>query len=278
MNGEPILDKIPDEEYPLYTELSLGISRLGSASGRASVSFSSFDMSGKAGQNYHEVPPTVVEFEDGETHKEITVRVIPNKTFAGTVEFGLYIDKSTARGATVGKYLHTATVKIIDQSFFPHNSLGNYVEGGDRQRIKEIHPVVLVLNFLRMCWTVPVVRKGSIKVMLTHQYHNAIMIMNIFILYFAVKTLSVPEKNEPQRKVYMLIYGILWLVPFFGKHFLDYRKCFWGVGGGLRKHLQMLLLKKFLNCESSFAVLGTPAPIRYLHIHFPSLSTSIYLK
>ena len=275
VDGEPLPDEIPDEEYPAYTELSLGMSRLGSASGAASVSFRSFDMSAEAGKNYEEVPPTTVNFADGETHKEITVRVIPNKTFAGTVEFGLFIDKRTAKGATVGKYLHTATVKIIDQSFFPDNSLGDYVKGGDRHRITEIHPALLVWNFLRMCWTVPVVRQGSIKVMLTHQYHNALMIMNIFILYFAVKTLSVSEKNKAQRKGYMWIYGLLWLVPFLGKHYLDYSKCFWKVGGGLRKHLQMLLLKKFLNCKSSSLDACDPlTPIRYLTPTFPLLSLS----
>ena len=31
------------------------------------------------------------------------------------------------------------------------------------------------------------------------------------------------------------------------KHWLDYQSTRWGVGGGLRKHLQLLLLKKFLN-------------------------------
>ena len=93
-----------------------------------------------------EVPPTTVEFQDGETHKEIIVRVIPLEDFNGTLEFGLFIDRATAKGAGVGKYLHTTTVKIIDQSYFPRNRLGPFVKGGDRDRIKQIHPAVLVLE------------------------------------------------------------------------------------------------------------------------------------
>jgi hypothetical protein len=251
IDGEPLPDGISSAEYTSeFTEVSLGMTRLGSAIGTASVSYRSFDMSARAGANYVEVPPTTVEFQDGETHKEIIVRVIPLEDFNGTLEFGLFIDRATAKGAGVGKYLHTTTVKIIDQSYFPRNRLGPFVKGGDRDRIKQIHPAVLVLDFLRMCWTVPVVRKGSIKVMLAHQYHNVVMIMNIFILYFVVKTLSKPlGVNAEKRKGYMLVYGFLWIVPFAGKHYLDYRKSFWKVGGGLRKHLQTLLLKKFLNCK-----------------------------
>ena len=252
VKGEPLSPDVPKEDYPPYTEMSVGLSRLGAADGTASVSYTAFDMSARAGVNFEPIPPTTVTFEHGESHKEVIVRVMPNKTFAGTVEFGLFIDKATAKGAGVGKYLHTATIKIIDQSYFPHNSLGEHVKGGNRDRVKEIHPAVLVLNFLRMCWTIPVVREGSIKVMLTHQYHNVIMILNILVLFFVVKTLSwdhhpLGTKESDQRKTKLYIYALLWLVPFFGKHYLDYCKCYWKVGGGLRKHLQTLLLKKFLN-------------------------------
>ena len=210
-------------------------------------------MSARAGANYVEVPPTTVEFQDGETHKEIIVRVIPLEDFNGTLEFGLFIDRATAKGAGVGKYLHTTTVKIIDQSYFPRNRLGPFVKGGDRDRIKQIHPAVLVLDFLRMCWTVPVVRKGSIKVMLAHQYHNVVMIMNIFILYFVVKTLSKPLGVNAEKRGYMLVYGFLWIVPFAGKHYLDYRKE--ESGRWLGKHLQTLLLKNFSTVRKSEAVL-----------------------
>ena len=36
-------------------------------------------------------------------------------------------------------------------------------------------------------------------------------------------------------------------MPFGLKHYLDYRKCFWKIGGASRKRLQVLLMRKFFN-------------------------------
>uniref|UniRef100_A0A7S2FH94 ABC transporter domain-containing protein n=2 Tax=Octactis speculum TaxID=3111310 RepID=A0A7S2FH94_9STRA len=113
------------------------------------------------------------------------------------------------------------------------------------------------MTFLKMCWTVPVVKQGSIKMMLAHQYHNAVAILNIFVLYFMVNTLSEftdddDDTNKRNKaKALMTLYALLWLVPFTIKHYLDYSKCYWKVGGGLRKHLQILLLKMFLNYDEA---------------------------
>ena len=50
----------------------------------------------------------------------------------GTMEFGLYLLEDSVQGADVGKYLHTATVKIIDTAAFPTNDLISLVKGGDK--------------------------------------------------------------------------------------------------------------------------------------------------
>ena len=39
------------------------------------------------------------------------------------MEFGLYLLEDSVQGADVGKYLHTATIKIIDTAAFPTNDL-----------------------------------------------------------------------------------------------------------------------------------------------------------
>ena len=44
------------------------------------------------------------------------------------------------------------------------------------------------------------------------------------------------------------MYALLWAAPFTGVHYLAYvRQRYWGVAGGVRRNLQTLLLKKFLN-------------------------------
>jgi len=49
----------------------------------------------------------------------------------------------------------------------------------------------------------------------------------------------------------LMNYGILWLVPFAGTHYLNYRAAYWKVAGSLNKQYRMLLLKRYLNYTAS---------------------------
>ena len=55
IDGRPVG---PDEKPPRYTEMMVGMARLGSEKGIARVQYKTFDMSAKAGKNYVAVPPT----------------------------------------------------------------------------------------------------------------------------------------------------------------------------------------------------------------------------
>ena len=55
INGRPVG---PDEKPPRYTEMMVGMARLGSEKGIARVQYETFDMSAKAGKNYVAVPKT----------------------------------------------------------------------------------------------------------------------------------------------------------------------------------------------------------------------------
>ena len=80
--------------------------RLGSSKGRSRAQFSTFDRSARAGRNYVKVAPTWITFEDGESLKDIDIKIIPSTKFTGTLEFGVYINEDNPEGASVGKYLH----------------------------------------------------------------------------------------------------------------------------------------------------------------------------
>ena len=116
IDGQPVPDGV---EPPPFTRMKLGISRLGSSKGTARCQWSTFDMSASAGVHYIEVKPTWVEFKDGESLKDVTLDILPAESYDGTVELGVYIDEKSVEGAVVGKYLHTASIKIIDMSSFP---------------------------------------------------------------------------------------------------------------------------------------------------------------
>ena len=129
------------------SHLSIGVTRLGHCGGKASVRWRTFDISAVAGKHYAPVHNQLIEFQDGETHKDLIVQVIPCDEYDGTVEFGVYLEAETAENCDVGHYLHTASIKIIDDACFPTEVLRDEVEGGNKERINNIPPNDLMREF-----------------------------------------------------------------------------------------------------------------------------------
>ena len=79
---------------------------------------------------------------------------------------------------------------------------------------------------------------------LSLQYNSLVAVLNIFLLQLVVATLTDTTSTEAEKHSLLFVYMVLWIIPFAGTHYLMYRQQFWKVGGSLRKHLQVLLLKK----------------------------------
>jgi len=175
------------------------------------------------------------------------VKIIPSSAYSGVLELGCRIDDKSAEGCSIGKYLHSCTLKIIDLTTFPTASLEENVKHGNEESIANVSPTELIGGFVELCWTNPVVRQGTIKVILTHQYMSFVAVLNIFIMLFVIRTLNDDSKSQETKRGEMVLYASMWFFPFIVSHYLSYRKNYWKVGGSLRKQLQVLLLKKFLN-------------------------------
>ena len=91
---------------------------------------------------------------------------------------------------SLGKYLHTSQVKIIDQSAFPSDVVRNAVEGGDEVKIRSLFPGRLLLEFLIFCFQIPKVRQGTCKRFCLEQYKNVVAIFNIELLRRIVNILQ----------------------------------------------------------------------------------------
>mmetsp|Transcript_87441 Transcript_87441/g.248359 ORF Transcript_87441/g.248359 Transcript_87441/m.248359 type:complete len:897 (+) Transcript_87441:224-2914(+) len=301
-NGDSVLVENSD------CKTEVGLVRLGPDKGRVSLQYQTVKMSATPGKHYRSVPPTEVVFEDGEYYKRIHLDILYAPTFDGTLEFALQIIPGSVTGAVMGKYLRTATVKIVDSSTFPTEKYANELRDGNIQTTREIPILDLVYQYIMMNLESPIVRKGTIKALLVALYHNCYSILTLVISYNLVKILNAPPCHET---LYFLIMangdgtfnqtqvgegykldvdddeayimsrdrriaadsetyqewkdaeiecmqehskinalwwlGIAWMVPFGLKHYLDYRKCFWKIGGASRKRLQVLLMRKFFN-------------------------------
>ena len=252
--GKPVP---PDQQpQPPITYMSLTICRLGSAEGKARCQWRTFDMSARAGVHYKGVEETWVDFEDGETMKDVKLEVFNRYQVDGMMELGVYINEQTAEGAGVGKYLHTASIKIIDMSMFPTNDLRPWVAGGKTEKIAEIEPYALIWSFLRLCMGNETCWAGTKKVIFFSQYESLVAIGNIFIMLYVVKTLTAPAEGPDsmtydEQKAMISLLGILWVAPFVATHYFGYRKNFWKVAGSLKKQINGLIYKKFLNYDES---------------------------
>ena len=166
-----------------------------------------------------------------------------------SVRLSRYVIEDSVENAVVGKYLHTATVKIIDTSSFPDDSLRAYVMGGNTEQIAQVVPQVLIWNFVKLAWSLPVTRQGTKFVMLHHQWESLIDISRIFITLFLIEALNGnSDMTTAEKKVEMFLLAICWLGPFTLSHYFAFRKNFWKVGGSLSKHLQVLLVR--LSCHN----------------------------
>ena len=159
--------------------------------------------------------------------KDAKLEVFNKEQVDGMMKLGVYINEQTAEGAGVGKYLHTASIKIIDMSMFPTNDLRPWVAGGKPEKIAEIEPCTPIWPFLRFCLGNETCRAGTKKVTLFSQYESLVAIGDIFIMLNAVKKLAAPAE-------------------YFG-----YRKNLWKLAGSLKKQLNGLIYKKFLNYDET---------------------------
>ena len=92
------------EDGTLHTTVVLGVTRLGSSDRRASIRWCTLDdRSAKPGVHYVPVSGETIMFEKGETHKTVVLKVLPSRSFEGTLEVGVYLDERSVQGAFVGQ-------------------------------------------------------------------------------------------------------------------------------------------------------------------------------
>jgi len=135
-------------------------------------------------------------------------------------------------------------VKIIDTSCYPDDAVRDQCLGGNASKVMTVEPARLVWYFLKCAWGLSVTRAGTKKMILSLQYNSLVAVLNIFLLQLVVATLTDTTSTEAEKQSLLFVYMVLWIIPFAGTHYLMYRQQFWKVGGSLRKHLQVLLLKK----------------------------------
>lgn len=253
-------------------ELSIDVMRLGDASLTASCSYKTIDGSAKAGVRYAACKGELV-FKEGETMQQINIPIIENNQWDATLEFEVQLE--AAKNAILGKYLFQCRVKVIDADCFPTNKFDSQLRPKEMDldvRLKSIQSTGfhLLVEYFKMNYRNKVVRKGSLKIAFYSQFANIYAIWKLLLTKDLIDKVMKEENkcvdgdrmvlhmfpcptgdmHDGARRMYLNLFAILLAVPFILVHYIDYRKCFWKVGGASRKTLQANLLRKYLHYSS----------------------------
>ena len=254
------IDGDEEDGNPKEVFMLIDVVRLGDSKTEALVDFHTYDRSATAGIQYEKQEGTVT-FKPGDTVKEVRVKILKNPLITGTTEFGLEL--TNARGGEgspfqpdLGKYLYQTVCKVIDPDTFPGNKYHTNLKGGDKQKIKEIGDINLFIEYLKCNFQFPNIRKATIKILILNQYKAFYAIAKALAMKNIVEKLStnvgvdVPGATFPVPAMEeVTAWALLYLLPLLGQHIIDDRKCYMGLGGGSRKFLQEMLLRKFFNYD-----------------------------
>lgn len=231
--------------------LPVDIMRLGSMQGIVKVQYSTEDGSARAGKQYKAQKGEVI-FEDQEFRRSIEIETIASPYWAPTLEFKLHL--SEPKNCTLGTYLHSCRVKVIDGDTFPSSRYQDLLSQGEKG-VRQIRSVGLFWQFWKLCFfQVPGIAWRTLLTMLLDQIRNGyrffVLLLNIYLVDVLFNTKD-PKTEEqlltPSRSDTAMIVGAALVVPMVFVHLAEFIKVRMDLTGHLRLFLQSSLFRKYLN-------------------------------
>ena len=121
----------------------------------------------------------------------------------------------------------------------------------------------LLFDYMKMNAQNPVIRLGTIKLLITSQYKNLSDLLRLYISVFLIDQILDPPSESHERShimeleaatfgqlnrhVGLIVIGLTYLLLFACEHYLDYLGGCFHIGGSSRNILQSNLMRKFLN-------------------------------
>lgn len=221
-------------------QVELNVLRTGNLDIEVSTEYRTVDASAVAGSKYKGAHG-LLKFPPGVREHKINVDIIENDNFDVLLEFVVVLEKAV--GCRLSQHHRRARVKIIDDDFFPSNRMREPVANGKMRDVS----IRLFWEYFKFAFSDPVIRRGSIKAFLVDVYENlrflGTLIIKVFLLDY-VFAKSTPAGLAPNLLLLVVAASAL---LFLGSHMLEYRKCFWKIGGTARKVLLKNMMRKFLN-------------------------------
>eukprot|EP00928_Gymnodinium_smaydae_P038076 TRINITY_DN26333_c0_g1_i1.p1 TRINITY_DN26333_c0_g1~~TRINITY_DN26333_c0_g1_i1.p1 ORF type:complete len:879 (-),score=105.36 TRINITY_DN26333_c0_g1_i1:227-2863(-) len=240
-------------------EAKLTVQRLGKRDSPGSVCVETAPGSAQPGHKYVHTTQKL-DFAPGEDEKEVSIKLLGDDCWHATEEFSVRM--LNPENVQMSPSLKQVRVKIIDKDTFPTARYADVLmqvgkPGELRINLGEDDGQVshwkVMFEYFRMNFRNRVVRTGSLKCLLADQIKNCLFVAEVILNMILVDQVlgkymdmnGVTSNRTALLPELLAIAGALLSFTLL-EHFLDYRRCFWKVGGTSRKFLQSNLLRRNL--------------------------------
>eukprot|EP00746_Dinoflagellata_sp_MGD_P007118 gnl/MRDRNA2_/MRDRNA2_114051_c0_seq1.p1 gnl/MRDRNA2_/MRDRNA2_114051_c0~~gnl/MRDRNA2_/MRDRNA2_114051_c0_seq1.p1 ORF type:complete len:935 (+),score=199.99 gnl/MRDRNA2_/MRDRNA2_114051_c0_seq1:115-2919(+) len=232
--------------------MTIDVMLLGAEHDECSCSYETIDATAKAGHRYKHTAGHV-SFGDGEISKQIQIPILMNESWDSTLEFEIVLTNPV--GAKLGRYLSKCRVKVIDDDSFPTNKFQDVLKKGVPEEIEQLPKPLLMMEYFKMNFQNPVIKRGTVKCCLVDHLHNLYFIWRLILMRYLINDVLIEDADPadlPANARLVLIFIMCAIIfPNVGLHILDLKKLMWKVGGTSRKTIQANLLRKFLNYDEN---------------------------
>eukprot|EP00746_Dinoflagellata_sp_MGD_P005561 gnl/MRDRNA2_/MRDRNA2_110787_c0_seq1.p1 gnl/MRDRNA2_/MRDRNA2_110787_c0~~gnl/MRDRNA2_/MRDRNA2_110787_c0_seq1.p1 ORF type:complete len:929 (-),score=162.28 gnl/MRDRNA2_/MRDRNA2_110787_c0_seq1:115-2901(-) len=270
-------------------DMVIDVMRIGEESTTVSCQYHTEDLSAKAGHKY-EATSGEIQFLPGEYHKSIKIPILDDDNWDSTLEFLVVLTKPV--GGQLGRTLYRTRVKVIDDDVFPSNVLAERIHQHTKKKKKQKTDFALMKEYFKMNVRNPVVKKATYKMLIYGQAGNLYFIFQLILTQQLIDKvlgecegevlglIDCPAVDDKEARFDLLIlFMLLFILPYGFVHLFDYRRNFWKLGGASRKTLQSNLLRKFLNYdEDSRSNVNNSEILMAINRDSPALVTQGYLQ
>lgn len=243
--------------------------RLGNKQERSEVNFKTAEASAKENEVYVPTSGTLV-FEPGVDRMKVPVQLLQNPAWAPTLEFRVELDAGSCKNAMLGTHGWFTLLKVEDIDGFPSRETDitriaaeqAQQEGklsrhttykGLQSVIQQTNSLTLLAAYFRLNFEDPVVKAGTVKIMLKnllfHMYDIMRLLISVYLVDYVLKREHAAEELlfVKDREGSLILISALILVPNIFLHYLDWLTPSWRVAGVSRKILQSALIRRFLH-------------------------------
>eukprot|EP00928_Gymnodinium_smaydae_P030217 TRINITY_DN22528_c0_g2_i1.p1 TRINITY_DN22528_c0_g2~~TRINITY_DN22528_c0_g2_i1.p1 ORF type:complete len:792 (+),score=66.17 TRINITY_DN22528_c0_g2_i1:173-2548(+) len=246
-DGQPLSLHLPNVQFSsaeyfaseLDIEITVYVWRIGPLDGRTEVKYATVDHSAIGNINY---VPTLgsLAFEPGENEKPITIKLLHDHAWSNTLDFNVRLEAPV--GGRLGFYLYQSKVRLANQDPFPTERVD--VESLEAERVSF---VLLFTEYLRMQFQYPLIKSGTIKLILIDLCHNINLVFRLALMLYTIDDiLDTDDKASHERWNALVLVLVLMTCPPALLHFLDWIKPSYRVAGRSRAVLQSALIRRFL--------------------------------